>query len=153
MHRCQEVVFLVVEHVVVHGHARRHEFGYAPLHHLVHLGQPPLAFHLLPLLLRVFQLVAYGHAPARPDEFGQVGVECVVGKAGHFRFAAESAVVAFGERNAQDVGRNDGVMTVGLVEVAATKQQDGVGMLVLHREKLFHHGCQTLVILSHSLLK
>ena len=57
----EEVVLLVVEHVVLHGHAGRDELGDATLHQL--LGQ-----------LRVFQLVADGHPLAGAYELGQVGV-------------------------------------------------------------------------------
>ena len=63
-HRCltkmygrEEVVFLVVQHIVAHGHTRCHQLGNTPFHQF--LGQ-----------FRVFQLVADSHSPTRPDEFG-----------------------------------------------------------------------------------
>ena len=53
LHGREEVVLLVVEHVVAHGHTRRDQFGDAPLHHLVHFGEPLLALDGGPLLLGV----------------------------------------------------------------------------------------------------
>ena len=142
----QEVVFLVAEHVVAHGHARRDELGDASLHHLVHLGEAFLAFDGLAFLLGVFQLVADGHAPPGPDELGQVGVEGMVGEPRHRRLAAVAAVVALGEGDAQDAGSHHGIVAVGLVEVAAAEEQQGVGMLGLHREELPHHGGHGLIL-------
>ena len=88
MHGSEKIVLLVIEHIIRHGHPRSHQFGDAPFHQF--LGQ-----------LRVFQLVADGHPSPRPDEFGQIGVDGMVGKSCHFggcRFAA--VVVTSGERDA-----------------------------------------------------
>ena len=57
MHGCEEVVLLVVEHIVAHGHTGSYEFGDASLHEF--LGE-----------LRVFKLVAYSHTLTCPNEFG-----------------------------------------------------------------------------------
>ena len=61
MHGCEEVVLLVVQHIVLHRHARSHQFGDASLHKF--LGQ-----------FRVFQLVADGDTFAGTNQFGKIGV-------------------------------------------------------------------------------
>ena len=108
VHRGQEVVLLVVQHVVAHGHARRHQFGNAALHEF--LGQ-----------LRVFQLVADGHALARPDQLGQIGIQCMMRKTGHLVALHAGTVVTLGQRDAQDACGNDGIVAISLVEVATAK--------------------------------
>ena len=134
----QEVVFLVVEHVVGHGHAGRHQLGDAALYKL--LGE-----------LGVFQLVAYCHTAAGPYELGQVCVECVVGEAGHLRRRASllSTVAAARQRYAEYAAGVYGVLQVSLVEVAAAEEEHGVGMLLLEREKLLHHRRKPVVFLGH----
>ena len=66
----KEIVLFVVKDGILHGHARRHQLSDAALDQF--LGQ-----------LGVFQLVADGHALAGTDEFGQIGVEGVMGEARH----------------------------------------------------------------------
>ena len=149
----QEVVLLVVEHIVAHGHARRHQFGDAPLHHLVHLRKALLALDLLPLLLRVFKLVADGHTLPRSDELGQVGVEGMVGKSRHLGHGCRPSVVAARERDAQHACRLHGILAVGLVEVAAAKQQQRLRVLRLHVEELAHHRSKSFFVYSHLFFK
>ena len=145
----QEVVLFVVEHVVAHGHSWGHQLGDAPLHHAVFLGQPFLSLQLQAFLLGVFQLVADGHALARPDKFGQIGVKGMVGKAGHLNGLRLSGIASAGKRNAKYGGSLDSVLAIGFIKVATTKQQQCVGMLGFHLEKLSHHGGQCLVFLCH----
>ena len=145
----KKVVLLVVEHVVSHGHARRHEFGNAALHHLVHLRKALLALDGGPLFLRILQLVADGHTLSSADEFRQIGVEGMVGKTRHLRPTRRS-VVATRERDAQDARSLHRVVAVGLIEVAAAEEQQRLGVLLLHREKLPHHGGKSLVVCCHS---
>ena len=83
MHRGQEIVLLIVEHIVSHRHTRGHQFGDATFHHLIHLGQAFLALQLLPLALRVFQLVTDGHTLAGANQFGEIIVERMVWETGH----------------------------------------------------------------------
>ena len=54
------------------------------------------------------------------------------------------AVVTVGQRDAEYLRGNDGVLAIGLVEVAATKQQQRLRVLRLEVEKLFHHWCEFL---------
>ena len=135
----QEVVFLVVEHIVGHGHARRHQFGNAALDEL-------------PGQLGVLQLVADGHSPPCPYQLWQVGVERVVREAGHLRRRAVllSAVAAPRQRNAEYAAGVDGVLQVSLVEVAAPEQQHCVRVLRLEREKLLHHRSKLIVFFGHN---
>ena len=125
---CQEVVFLIVEHIVGHGHSGRNQLGYASLNEL--LGE-----------LRVLQLVAYSHSPARPYELRQICVERMMRKSGHLGRVFRASVVALGERYAKNLAGVYGVLKVCLIKVAATKQQQRVGMFSLQRHKLFHHRC------------
>ena len=127
VHGCQEVVFLVVQHIVVDRDTGGHQFSNASLHQL--LGQ-----------FGVFQLVADGYTLAGPDQLGQVGVQGMVRKSGHLDGLPSFAVVAFGQGNAQDVGGHYGVGRIGFVEIPATEKHDGIGMLGLQVEKLLHHG-------------
>ena len=137
MHGRQEVVFLVVEHVVAHGNARCHQLGDA-------------SFHEFLRQLRVFQLVADGHASARPDELRQIGVEGVIGKSRHLVLSLRAcSVVSVGERDAQDARGIYGIVAVGLVEIATAEQQQRVGMFLLQREKLLHHGRQAFIVFCH----
>ena len=135
----EEIVLLVVEHRVLHGHARSHQFGDASLHQF--LGQ-----------FRVLQLVADGHALARPDQFRQVGVQRVVRESRHL-VALVVAVVSVGQCDAQYLSCRDGILAVGLVEVAASEQQHGLRVFRLEVEKLLHHRGKLLVCHSPSRVK
>ena len=84
----QEIVLLVVEHGVLHGHTRRHQFCDAALDELL-------------CQLGVFQLVTDGHTFAGTDELGQIGVQGVMGETSHL-VALVVAVVALGKGNAED---------------------------------------------------
>ena len=132
----QEVVLLVVQYVVVDGHARCHQLRDAPLHQL--LGQ-----------LGVFQLVTDGHALARPDKLGQVRVQRVVGESRHLQALAALAVVALGQGDAQYLGSHHGIRGIRLIEIPATKQHHGIGMFRLQVEKLLYHGGKGNVFCLH----
>ena len=132
----QEIVFLIIEHVVGHGHTRSDKFGDAALHQrLRQFG--------------VFQLVANGDAPACPNQFGQVGVERMMGKTCHLGGTGRTTIVASGKGDAENFGGCHGIFAIGLIEVAAAKQHQRIGMLCLQREKLFHHRRQAVVFLCH----
>ena len=59
------------------------------------------------------------------------------------------AVVTVGQRNAQNLRCRDCIVAVCLVEVTATKQQQGLRVLRLEVKKLLHHGCQFLCHNGH----
>ena len=107
VHGGEEVVLLAVEQGVAHHHAGGDELGDAALNEL--LGE-----------LWVLELVADGHALAGSHQLGQVGVEGVVRKPRHLQVLAASAVRASREGDAQDFAGHDGVVAVGLIEVAHT---------------------------------
>ena len=69
---CQEIVLLIVEHRVHHGHTWSDHLRDAPLHQ--RLGE-----------LGVLQLVTDSHTLAGSHQLGQIGVECMIGEARHFR--------------------------------------------------------------------
>ena len=139
MNCCQEVILLVVQHVIGHRHAWRHKFCDASLHQF--LGE-----------FRVFQLVANSHSPTRPDKFRQIGVESMMRESCHFGIRlALCPVVASCQRDAQNLTCRYSIVAVGLVEVAATEQQECVWMLRFQREELLHHGCQLFLFGSHRL--
>ena len=122
----QEVVLLAVEDVATHHHTGGHQLGDAALHEL--FGE-----------LGVFELVAYGHTLAGTHQLGQVGVEGMMGKTSHLG-GRRSAVGAARERDAQYFRRRDGILQIGLVEVAHAVQQQRVGVLALHLQELLHQG-------------
>ena len=138
MYGRQEVVFLVVEHVVAHGNTRCDKFRDASLHQLL-------------CQFRVFKLVADGHTPSRPDEFGQIGVECMVRKSCHLCgiFLLSSTSAAFSERYAENFRRRDSILAVSLVEVAAPEEHQRIRMLGLQVVELLHHRRQFVFCLSH----
>ena len=131
MDRAEEVILLVVEHRICHSHAGCNEFGDASLDERFRE-------------FRVFELVADGNAFACPDELRQVGVEGMIGEAGHCDALCRTrlAVVPVGEGDAEDFSSNHRIVGIRLVEVAATEQQQRLGVLRLEVVELLHHGCQ-----------
>ena len=133
MHSREEVVLLVVQHRILHGHTRRHQFRNTSLDKLLRQ-------------LGIFQLVADGHTLASTNQLWQVGVEGVMGKTSHL-VALVIAIIPMSERNAQYPRSNNGILAIGLVEVATTKQQQRFRVLSLEVKKLFHHRSQLLTFL------
>ena len=117
----KEVVLLVVQDVIAHGDAWGHKFRDASLHHLVHLGEPFLAFYHGAFLLWVLELVADSHTFTRTDKLRQIGVEGVVGETCHLS-ACRSTVVALGERQTKNLRGFHGIVAVSLVEVATAEE-------------------------------
>ena len=134
MHSAKKIVFFVVQHVVRQRHTRRHQFRDATLHEFLRQ-------------LGVFQLVADGHTLACTDEFRQIGIECMMGKARHL-VALVVTVVTMGQRDAQNPRSGDSVLAISLVKVATTEKHHRIGMLRLQVEELFHHRGQFLALWS-----
>ena len=86
MHCCQEVILLVVQHSVLHGDTRRHQFRNASLDEFLRQ-------------FGVFQLVADGHTFTSTNQLRQVGVQRMMGKARHL-VALIIAIVTMRQRNA-----------------------------------------------------
>ena len=124
--RSDEVVLLVGQNVVAHHDARRHQFNHA-------------AFDQSLDQFRVLELFADRHAFARPNQFRQVGVDCMVGKAGQFD-VRRGTVGPARERDAQNAARLDCIFPEGLVEIPHPEEQHGIGMHRLDRVILLHQG-------------
>ena len=138
MHGGEEVVFLVVEHIVAHCHTRCHQFGDAPFHQcLCQLG--------------IFQLVAYCHSPSSPYQFWQVSVEGMVREPCHLCGCGLSAIVSLCQCDAENLRCCYGILAICLIEIATPEQHQRIGMLCLQREKLLHHWCQAFFFLCHVL--
>lgn len=104
----QKVVLAGVEHIVGHGHTGCYKLGNAAFYKF--FGQ-----------FWVLKLVADGHAVACTYEPRQVGVECVVGKAGHLGACRLPLVVAACQGDAQHLRGGLGIVVVGFVKVAAAE--------------------------------
>ena len=137
MYGSQKVVLLVVEHIVAHGHTRGHQFGNAALHQ--GFGE-----------FGVFQLVANGHPASGTNQFGQVSVERMVWKSGHFGRTRRTAIVTAGKGNTQNLGCGHRILAIGLIEVTTTKEHQRVGMFRLQREKLLHHRGKSFFLSCHN---
>ena len=131
----QPVVFAGREQVVVIGHAGRHQFGDAALHEL--LGQA-----------RVFELVADGRLEAGLHEAGKIVVDGVVGDTRHLDESAVARRLA-GQHQTEHAARRDGVLAIGLIEIADPVEQDRSGVLRLDVKILLEHRRQRRVFLFH----
>ena len=96
----------------------------------------------------VWQLVADGHPLSRPDQFGKVGVQGVVGESRHLQcFPVRSfPAVAPCQRYPEDGGSFLRILQVSLVEVTDTEEQQCVGMLGLEVEVLLEDGGQLFLL-------
>ena len=117
----QEVVFLIVQHVVAHSNAGRNKFRYASFHHFVFGRQAPFALQSFALLLRVFELVAYCYAFSSTNKLWQEGVECVMRKSSHL-IARCCTVVSARQRYAEYLRSFYGIVAIRFVEVATPKE-------------------------------
>ena len=117
----QEVVFLVVQHVVAHSNTRRNKFRYASSHHFVFGRQAPFALQSFALLLRVFELVAYCYAFSSTNKLWQEGIECVMRKSSHL-VARCCTVVSACQRYAEYLRSFYGIVAIRFVEVATPKE-------------------------------
>ena len=135
----QEVVLLVVQYIIRECHAGCHQFRDAALHQFLRQ-------------LRVFQLVADGHTLTGTNQFWQIGIQCMMREAGHLVALHPCPIITVGQRDAQDLGCCDGILAVGLIEVATAEQHHCVRMFRLQVEKLLHHRGQFPIFLCHSLL-
>ena len=86
MHSCQEIVFLIVQHIIAQGDTRCHQFGNA-------------SFYKLFRKFGILKLIADSHTFTSSDEFGQIGIEGMMGKARHLVALHTSTIVTMGEGN------------------------------------------------------
>ena len=75
----QEVVLLVIQHVIAHGHTRCNQLGNATLNKLF-------------CEFGIFQLVTDGHTFASANQLRQIGIQGVMWKTSHFIAFATSTV-------------------------------------------------------------
>ena len=126
MKGCKKVVLVVVKNVVAHSHARRYKLGDATLNQFL-------------CQFRVFELVADGNAMSGAYQFWQICVESVMWKSCHLNNRSLAAVVTLCKGYASYVGSSNCVFAICFVKVAASEQQDCIGILVLQIHKLLHH--------------
>ena len=107
----------MLEDLVVVRNARRHEFRHAALDDLLRQ-------------LRVFQLVADGHAHAGTDQLRQVGIEGMMRKAGQLHKGGR-AICAPRQDDTEDAGRLDGVLSEGLVKSPTRNNSSASGYFAL----------------------
>ena len=117
MDTCQKIVFFLLQHLVVGGDTGSDQFG-------------DTAFDDGFGKFRVFQLFAYSHAQASAHQFGQVGVNGMMGKASHI-YGGRCPVGLLGQHNAENLRCPQCVIAVSLIEVTHTHQEQGIGMLRL----------------------
>ena len=136
MYGSQKVVLLIVQHRVVHRHTGRHKLRNATLYEGLRK-------------LRIFQLVADGNALSGTDELRQISVESVIRETSHLasRTIGVLSVGATCKRNAKNLSRLHGVISVSLVEVAAAEEQQSVRIGLLERIKLSHHRRKSIILL------
>ena len=127
----QEIVLPVVEHIVVYRHTGSHKLGYAALHKL--LGS-----------LGVFELLADGHTLSGAHQFGQICVEGMMWESGKLDILCR-AVGAPCQGYPEYLGCCNRIIGKSLIEIAYTKEQYRIGMLLFHRQILLHerslHDC------------
>ena len=127
MHGGKEIVFAVVEDVVVNRHSRRNQLGYTAFHEF--LGQ-----------FGVFELFANSHSLSGAHKFGQVGVEGVVREPGKLHVLCRSVGTAR-QGYSQYLGSGNGIVRKCLIKVAHAEQQYRIGMFLFHLEVLLHQRC------------
>ena len=84
MHSCEEVVFLIVQHIIRQRNTRSYQFGNA-------------SFDELFREFGVFELIADSHTFSCSDQFGQIGIEGMMGKARHLVALHTSTIVTMGK--------------------------------------------------------
>ena len=120
----QEVVLFLLQKLVAEGHPRRDQFRHTTLDQFLVFGQ-----------FRIFQLVAYGHLVARPDQFGQIALEGMVRETSHLN-PALFPIGLPGQNQPQHLANEHGVRCVRFVKIAHTVQQHRFGVLCLYRKEL-----------------
>ena len=148
----QEVVLLVVQHVISHRHTRSDELGNTALHHLVHLAQSLLTLYFQSFLLWVFQLVAYRHTLTCTHQFRQISIESMMRESSHLCSTSRTTVVTSGQGDAKYSGSLYRIFAVSFVEVATAEKQQCLGMLCFHLEELSHHRCKPFIVVCHYLI-
>ena len=87
----------------------------------------------------LFDLVAERHPESSLEQLSDVGFEGVIGHAGQ-RQPLALAKFARGQRDAEQRRDPLGILTERLVEIAQSKQHDGIRVLALHPQVLLEDG-------------
>ena len=128
-------MLLLLQQLVIEGHAGGHELGYSSLDDL--LGQ-----------FRVLKLVAHGNLVSGTHQSRQIGLEGVVREPRH-RYSPRGGTGTLREHDSQHLAGRQGVISVCLIKIAAPEQQHSLGVLRLHGEELLHHRCLGRFLLCH----
>ena len=130
---CKEIVLLMREYIVIGRYAGSDQFGNT-------------AFDQRFGLFRIFQLVAYGHALAGSYQFGQIGIQRMMRKAGQFDKLGSSVGTPC-QRYPQDLGSHDGILRKCFVEISHPEEQDSIRVFLLdlkvlaHQRRFYHRLC------------
>ncbi len=89
---------------------------------------------------------------ASPNEFRQVGVECMMRESCHLCPASRTTIVTASQRDAEHFGSLYRIFAISFVEVTTTEKQQCFGVLGFHLEELSHHRRKTFIIVCHSYL-
>ena len=128
--RGEVVVALGVELVGGEGGAGREDAREFPAHELARTGR--------------LLLVANGYFFPRGEDLAHIGVDRVVGDAGHRSF------LPLGEREPEQARGDDGVIEKHLIEIAEAEQQQRVArQAALDRKVLLHHWGEFLGVGRH----
>ena len=140
MHCTEKVILFVIKHIILHGHTRGDEFCNTSLHQF--LGE-----------FRVFQLVTDSHSLTCPNQFGQIGIQSVMGKSCHLVAFHTCPIVSASQRDTENLRSRYSIFTIGLIEITTTKQQQGLWVFRLEVEELLHHGSELLAVVFCHYLK
>ena len=115
MDSCQEVILLVIQHIIAHGHTWGHKFRNTSLYKLLS------EFWIL-------QLIADSHSLSCTNQFWQIGIKCMMRKASHLITLGSSTIITMGQGDTQDLCSSDGVFAIGFIKVATPEQHYCVRM-------------------------
>ncbi len=124
MNCSQPIVFATRKHIIVHGHARCNQLGYATLDKFFsEFG--------------IFQLLTDSHTLPCSDQLWQITVEGMMGESGQF-YILSRPVGPSRKSYAQNFRSFDGVVGKSFIKIAHTKKQNSVGMFRFHLGILLH---------------
>ena len=115
MDSCQEVILLVIQHIIAHGHTWGHKFRNTSLYKLLS------EFWIL-------QLIADSHSLSCTNQFWQIGINCMMRKASHLVALGPSTIITMRQGDTQDLCSSDGVFAIGFIKVATPEQHYCVRM-------------------------
>ncbi len=87
--------------------------------------------------LGILKLLAYRHTLSGPYKFGKIGIKGMVRESGKLDILRHT-VGTTRQRYAEYLGSHYGIIGKCFIKVTDTKQQYGIGMLLLHLDVLLH---------------